>query len=181
MRVYTVHKPDGTKDREFEAYKGLLEESGIDLSQVPRTQEPGTGHRWLYVWNDRTFAERFRRELSTRTRDPSWEVYEFDQPQEEVGPLAPLDIVAEHTSDGTVFRLAPTSQERIMRSFPNAHLTGEVFWGTERQRTHEHDRGPIWDQVASTLTGLSAEQLETLGGYRIVEWVEKVLYEDRTP
>ncbi len=43
MRVYTVRKPGGTKDREFAAYASLLEESGIDLSRVPRTQEPGAG------------------------------------------------------------------------------------------------------------------------------------------
>src|SRR5437016_558755 len=143
MRVYTVRKPGGTKDREFAIYAGLLEESGIDLSQVPRTQEPGTSNRWLYVWRDRTSADRFKRELSSRTRDTSWEVYEFDLPVEEVGPLAPLEIIAERTTDGTAFRLAPTSQERIVRRFPDARLAGEVFWGTQARQDYERGRGPI--------------------------------------
>src|SRR5262249_62127507 len=33
MRVYTVRKSVGTKDSEFEIYKGLLEEIGVDLSR----------------------------------------------------------------------------------------------------------------------------------------------------
>jgi hypothetical protein len=177
MLAYTVRKPGGTKDREFDAYKGLLEESGIDLSRVPRTQESASGNRWLYVWRDRILAERFTRELSTRTRDRSWEVVEFDRVEEEVGPLAPLDIVAERIADGTVFRLTSTSQERIMRRFPNSQLGGEVFWGTETRRRVESVYGPIWDQVAKVLTGLSEVQWESLGGYRILELSEIVLYE----
>ena len=42
MLVYTVTKPVGTKDKEFEAYTRLLEEVGIDVSNSPRVPEPGT-------------------------------------------------------------------------------------------------------------------------------------------
>src|SRR5437868_10393953 len=121
MRAYTVTKPGGTTDREFASYKDLLEEIGFDLSGVPRTREPGMSNRWLYVWQDRLSAERFARELAARTEDRAWTIRE-DLPVEDVGPLAPLDITADRTSDGTVFRLTPGSQQRIMRRFPNARL-----------------------------------------------------------
>jgi len=90
-------------------------------------------------------------------------------PVEDVGPLAPLDIIALPTGDGTAFRLAPASQERIMRRFPNARLVGESFWGTRTREDHEAKQGPIWKQVATLLAGLSEQQLQDLGGYRIVE------------
>ena len=66
MRVFTVRKPGGNTDREFQAYIDLLEEIGIDIADVPRTPEPGTTNRWLYVWRSRPQAERFARELGER-------------------------------------------------------------------------------------------------------------------
>jgi hypothetical protein len=177
MRVSTVLKPGGTTDYEFEVYRALLEEIGIDLSNVPRIQEPGTSRRWLYVWHDRTAAQRFARELGVRTRDSSWVVHELDVPVEESGPLAPLDVLAERVADGTVYRLAPTSLERIMRRFPNARLTGEVFFSTQTQKDHERDRGPVWDQVIVLLSGLTEAQVNELGGYRVSEISRRTLYE----
>ncbi len=178
-RVYCA-KTRGTKDREFAVYAALLEEIGIDLSRVPRTEEPGTDNRWLYVWKNRVFADRFRRELVSRTRDRSWELYEFEMPVEEVGPLVPLEIIAMPTGDGTEFRLTPSSQDRIMRRFPNAHLAGESFWGTAIREDYQKKQGPIWNQVAIRLASLSQQQFQELGGYRVVEADSgTVLYDSR--
>jgi hypothetical protein len=107
-------KPGGTKDHEFEAYKSFLEGIGIDLSNVPRVPEPGTARRWLYVWRDRTAAQAFARELGVLTGDTSWVIHELDLLEEESGPLAPLDVIAEPVADGTRYRLSTASQERIM-------------------------------------------------------------------
>ena len=68
MRVYTVRKPGGNTDKEYEAYTELLEEVGIDLANAPRTPEPGTTNRWLYVWKSRPQAERFARARRTSSR-----------------------------------------------------------------------------------------------------------------
>jgi hypothetical protein len=170
-------KPGGTTNQEFDAYKALLEEVGIDLSNVPRIPEPGTGRRWLYVWRDRTAAQGFARELSVRTRDSSWMIQEFDLPVEESGPLAPLDVIAEPVVDGTVYRLSTASQERITRRFPNTRLAGEVFVATQTQQESERDHGPVWDQVILRLSGLSEAQVNELGGYRVYETVRRTLYE----
>jgi hypothetical protein len=177
MGVFAVMKPGGTKNHEFEAYKALLEEIGIDLSNVPRVQEPGGTRRWLYAWRDREAAQRFARELGARTRDNSWTIRELDIPEQESGPLAPLDVIAEPVADGTVYRLSTASQERIMRRFPNARLAGDVFFSTQTQKDYERDHGPVWDDVIGILSGLSADQVSELGGYRVYETVVRTLYE----
>jgi hypothetical protein len=177
MRAFTVMKPGGMKDREFEVYRAFLEEIGIDLTNVPRVQEPGTGRRWLYVWRDQSHAQAVARELRVRTRDSSWAAHELDLPTEESGPLAPLDVIAQRVADGTVYRLSTASQERIIRRHPNARLAGEVFFSTQAQEDHERDRGPVWDEVITRLSGLSEAQVKEMGGYRVYEICIRALYE----
>ena len=89
MRVYTVRKNEPNTDAEFEEYVALLKEGGVDVERVPRTPEPGTDNRWLYVWEERSAAERFASELCARLHDSSWSVYEFDVDALDIGPLAP--------------------------------------------------------------------------------------------
>ncbi len=177
MRGFVVMKPGGTKNHEFEAYKSFLEEIGIDLSNAPRVPEPGTARRWLYVWRDRAAAQASARELGRRTRDSSWTVHECDLPEEESGPLAPLDVIAEPVAEGTLYRLSTASLERIMKRFPNARLVTEVFFSDQSKQEYERDHGPVWDQVIGLLCGLSVDQVNELGGYRVYETVVRTLYE----
>lgn len=179
MRVYTVRKPVPNTDREFQAYVDLLEEIGIDIANVPRTPEPGSTNRWLYVWRSRQQAERFARELGGRLRDSSWAVHEFDTSDEERGPLAPLVIWALPTPQGTVFRLDPKSQARVMHHFPNAKLVGEypLLFPPPVRDDYERQHGPVWDQVGATLTGISDESIDRLGGVRIVSQNGDILHE----
>jgi hypothetical protein len=183
MRVYTVRKPGGNTDKEFQAYTALLEEIGIDLAEVPRTLEPGTTNRWLYVWKSKPQAERFARELGIRLRDSSWSVHEFELPHEELGPLAPLTILSIPVNDGTVFRLEANSQARIMQHYPNARLLGEYVqtagaaFPDDVREDFERQHGPVWDQVIIVLTGIPEEAVAHLGGIRIVTLNGEVLYE----
>jgi hypothetical protein len=177
MRAYTVKKPEPNTEREFQAYIDLLEEIGIDIANVPRVLEPGTTNRWLYVWRSRPQAERFARELGGRLRDPSWEVHEFDIPDEERGPLAPLIIWAIPTAEGTAFRLDPKSQARVMHHFPNARLAGEMLFPSQVRRDHQRQHGPAWDQVIVILTGIPDESIDCLGGVRILSPDGEILHE----
>ena len=180
MTNFTVSKPSGTTDSEFAVYVHLLEEIGIDVSDAPRTAEPCTSRRWLHVWTNRQQAERFATELRRRTRDSSWQVYPVETRIEEHGPIAPLEIIALRTREGTAFRLHPSSLERVMRRFPRSRPASDVFWAISTQQDYERRQGPIWDQVATLATGLTEEQRDQLGGYRIYESDEKILRE-RTP
>ena len=180
MTVFIVTKPGGITDGEFEAYVRLLEEIGVDISNAPRTAEPGTSRRWLHVWKNRQQAERFATELGRRTWDSSWQVQVIEALVEEHGPIAPLEIVALRTRDGITFRLHPSSLERVMRHFPRSRPAPDVYWATQTQQDYERQHGPIWGQVVTLLTGLAEEQLDQLGGYRIYEPGERILRE-RTP
>jgi hypothetical protein len=182
MRVYTVRKPGPNTDQEFQAYIDLLEAIGIDIADVPRTPDPGTSNRWLYVWRSKPHAERFARELGARLRDRSWHVHEFDVPDEQSvdeqrGPLAPLTILSIPTSEGTEFRLDAASQERIMLHFPNARVVGQVTFPTQVRDDYERQHGPVWEQVIIRLTGIPEEAVARLGGVRIVTPEGRVLHE----
>jgi hypothetical protein len=179
MRGYVVLKPGGARPHEFEAYKALLEEVGFDLSNAPRVSEPGPERRWLYVWRDRAPAQAFARELGRRTRDSSWMVDECEVPEEGTGPLVPLDVIAEPVPDGTAYRLSTASQERILKRFPNASLSGEVILSHQAQQVQERERGrgAAWDRVVGLLSGLSRDQVIELGGYRVFETIVRTLYE----
>jgi len=183
MRVYTVRKPGPNTDREIQAYTALLEKIGIDLAHAPRTLEPGTTNRWLYVWKTKPQAERFARELGARLRDSSWFVHEFELPHEELGPLAPLTILSIPVPDGTVFRLEANSQARIMQHYPNARLLGEVVQPGGVSFSHdvrddfERKNGTVWNQVIVLLTGIPEEGIDRLGGVRIVTLNGDVLHE----
>ena len=183
MRAYTVRKSGPNTDREFQTYVNLLEEIGIDIANVPRTPDPGTGNRWLYVWESKPLAERFSRELGARLRDSSWEVYEFEVEEEERGPLAPLTIRSISTSEGTAFRLEQKSLQRLLQYFPNARLQGEakipqqVLFPAEVREDFERQHGPVWDQVIIILTGLSEKEISRLGGIRILDEDGRVLHE----
>jgi hypothetical protein len=183
MRVYRVRKPGGNTDKEYEAYTELLEEVGIDLANAPRTLEPGTTNRWLYVWKSRPQAERFARVLVERLRDPSWSVHEFDLSHEESGPLAPLTILSIPVRNGTIFKLEASSQARIMQHYPNARLLGEVQrdvrleFSSDVREDFERLHGPVWDQVIINLTGIPEEAIDRLGGIRIVTMNGEVLHE----
>ncbi len=182
MRVYTVRKGGPSTDQEFQAYIDLLQDVGIDIADVPRTPEPGTTNRWLYVWKSKLHAERFARELGARLRDRSWQVYELDVPDdwpldEQRGPLAPLRILSIPTSEGTEFRLEGTSLERILRHFPNAPVVGQVTFPTQVRADYERPHGPVWEQVISRLTAIPDEAVARLGGVRIVTLEGRVLHE----
>ena len=87
------------------------------------------------------------------------------------------------TSEGIYFRLEPQSQERVMRYFPNAKLSGvmklpeQVLFPSQVRDDYERQHGPVWNQVMIILTGLPEEAIERLGGVRIIGEDGEVLHE----
>jgi hypothetical protein len=114
---FTVSHHGGTKDVEFEAYARLLRQKGVDLANVSRVLEPGTGRRWLYVWEAEDKAHEFAEELKRRTRDNAWEVVPVDAPASE-GPLGPVEIQVGKQSNGWTFALHPFSRQMLQKVFP---------------------------------------------------------------
>ncbi len=169
MEVFTVTKPGGTKDNEFESYTRLLEEIGIDVANVPRIPEPETHRRWLYTWRRREEAEAFARELRLRTRDGSWQVYQFNMEEESLGPVAPLDIYeARDEVDGFKYYLAPASRERVIRAYPHTKVYPITISKQDLEVMKSQFGETWWDQLSISVTGLSHEKILTLGGYRVI-------------
>jgi hypothetical protein len=171
MEVFTVMKPVGTKDYEFEAYTRLLEDIGVDVANVPRVPEPGASRRWLYTWRRKEEAEAFARELTLRTRDHSWRVHQFEIAEEARGPVAPLDVyqVGAAEGQGFMYYLAPASRERVIRAYPHTKLYPSVTISMKDLEGIKQQHGDIWwEQVRILLTGLTKDQVLALGGYRVI-------------
>ncbi|MBY0522617.1 MAG: hypothetical protein K2R98_04440 [Gemmataceae bacterium] len=140
------------------------------MTKTSRTPEPATANRWLYVWAKREDAERFAKELRKRTKVKSWRVDELAEDLVSEGPLGPVDIYINCHRSGCTFGLPPNSRKLIQRKFPDARLTPRVSVGHDAaDQTEGHMDGSVWDHVALILTGLTREQLEELGGYRVYE------------
>src|SRR5262245_55229893 len=121
--AFTVNRTDGgSKDAEFEAYARLLRQQGVDLGKLPRAPEPGTGRRWLYVWQNQADAQAFADELRKRTRDDNWAVVEVAAPPSE-GPMGPIIVQVGRRSTGLVFELHPLSRALIQSAYPDTKLT----------------------------------------------------------
>jgi hypothetical protein len=170
---YIVTHDGGTKESEFEAYVRLLEKWGIDRANAPRTLEPGTWHRWIHVWENDREAERFSRELGEATGDDGWRVDELDEELVSEGALGPVEIYIGRQSDGCAYGLHPNSRVLIKRRFPHARPLESVFIRTEDRPDAEDGQSAVWPQVALLLTGLSEQELQELGGYRLYDPVEQ--------
>jgi hypothetical protein len=182
MLVYTVTKPVGTKDREFEAYTRLLEEVGIDVSNSPRVPEPGTDRRWLYAWKKEIEAERFAAELRRRTGDREWLVYRFENPGDERGPVAPLEIASVPERDGYTYYLTPASRERVVSAFPGTRLSGGLNVAVSVQQDNLRDKGEEWWlEISRLLTSRTDEEIDSLGGVRIVVGEDTVAFQRIPP
>lgn len=75
--------------------------------------------------------------------------------------------------DGCTYLLDAKSRERIQTAFPEAKLVPRVFIGFNKEAEFERLHGPIWEQVATILTGLTDEQIQLLGGLQLYDPVSK--------
>src|SRR5258708_4416962 len=117
---FTVTRPGGTKDAEFETYARLLRQQGKDLGNLPRVPDPeNPRRRWVYVGNRQEEAQQFADELKEQTDDTDWRVEPTAAPPSN-GPFGPVLIQLARRSDGLVFALHPLSLALIREAFPNA-------------------------------------------------------------
>ena len=170
--AFTVNQNAGmTKDAEFEAYARLLRQQGVDLGKLPRAPEPGTGRRWLYVWDSEEKARAFADKLNNRTRDNAWGVIEVDAPPSE-GPMGPIIVQVGRRANGLVFGLHPLSRAMIQSAFPDSNGSATTI-SINFETLHDFSTtyGGIEDlakEVVPTLTGLKLQVLENLG-YALIE------------
>jgi hypothetical protein len=93
-----------------------------------------------------------------------------------------IDIAVGRQSDGGAYELEPLSRRLIDRRFPGLEPPGQVFVEYAKREDFERVHGPLWRHIALMLTGLTEEQLEELGGFRIFEPLargERILYDSQ--
>ncbi|MGH7172130.1 MAG: hypothetical protein ACRELG_17790 [Gemmataceae bacterium] len=170
--TFTVNRNDGmTNDAEFEAYTRLLRQQGVDLGRLPRAPEPGTGRRWLYVWDARQKAQAFADELNNRARKDVWVVVEVKAPPSE-GPIGPIIIQVARRANGLAFGLPPLSRTMILSAFPKAKASATtISINFETWHDFQTTHGSIEElarEVVPILTGLKRQELERLG-YALID------------
>ena len=169
---FTVTRPVGTKDAEFEAYARLLRQQGKDLANLPRVPDPeNPRRRWVYVWGTQQEAQQFADELKEQTGDDVWRV-EATSASPSNGPFGPVLIQLARRGDGLVFALHPLSRAMIQDAFPGARPgVTNVFVDTQTWNDFLKTQGNLSDlveEVIPTLTGLKMEQLTDLG-YAVID------------
>jgi hypothetical protein len=168
---FTVAYTDaGIKRRDFDVYVRLLQKRGIDWSNTGRVPESKTSNRWLYVWTDRAEAEAFCAELQSETRDKNWHVRQLPAgTQPSVGSLFRVLIFMRRQDSSADFSLHPHTRTLIHRRFPKARPVSSITIDWMTKSDFEQQQGPIWDQIATMLTGLNVEQLDSLDGYQVYD------------
>jgi hypothetical protein len=116
---------------------------------------------------------RFVARIQQDTENPGWQVYELPQVEPSTGPLGPIEILVGRQSDGCTYSLHPTSRKLIRRRFQSARLVPSLFIAADTRADFEAAQGPVWDQIAMILTGLSKQQMDELGGVRVYDPVNK--------
>lgn len=182
MDVFTVIKPGGIKDYEYEAYTRLLEDIGFDVDHALRVPEPYTHRRWLYAWRNIQEAEAFARELGHRTRDKSWGIYDCQDEEESVGPVAPLEIYEIRGLDPLgrpelTFYLSPRSRARILMAHTDLRLDASNSVRDPGMENIEN-LADFWREQMRSLTGLRDDQILALGGFRVILPYGKIGHEE---
>jgi hypothetical protein len=175
---FAVTHPGGVGDKLFLEYSRVLRKHKADLGRAPRVPDPSQPGRWLYAWPTRVEARAFAAELKKETFDKSWKVIEVEAPPSE-GPLGPAVIQLLCRGDGLTFGVETLTRVVIESAFPgtiNAAsyvLTRPETW--EEYRKAKGGLAPLVREIAPSLTGLSLEELDSLGYVVIDSKTEETL------
>lgn len=93
----------------------------------------------------------------------------------------PLVINMNRDYDGCIYALPPKSQLRIQQAYPEAQSLPMVFLGYKDRSDFERLHAPLWNQMASMLTGLTPEQLSLLGGVCLYDYPGKSVIREWDP
>jgi hypothetical protein len=122
------------------------------------------------VWDARDKASAFAEELRRRTGDKGWEVLPVNGPRSE-GPMGPLLIQLARRGEGLIFTLHPLGRVLVASAYPTAFGVNTVSVSTQTWddfRTAQRGLAELVREVMPRLTGLSAQQLDTLG-YAVID------------
>jgi hypothetical protein len=190
MPAFTEVHADGviedSEDREYESLlnRHLLKKN-MNLAQVPRVEQPGTGARWLYVWPEEREARDFAARLNKQTKTSAWIIRPLPEgTRPSIGPLRPVEIQVSYHRSRYVFALAPWSYLAIQGLFPGScqmrtvtvSSGGEVDVPTGGDGLREIAR-----PVLLLLTGLTEERLGVFNEFIVMDPVNRRVFLSPTP
>jgi len=82
--------------------------------------------------------------------------------------------------DGFTFRLRPQTREMLSRKFPDAQMLPQISISYDTKSGFEAIHGPIYRHVLELLTGLTYDEIKSIGGGVFVDAVsEQAIYDTR--
>ncbi|MFI5364729.1 MAG: hypothetical protein ACHQ4J_03820 [Candidatus Binatia bacterium] len=83
--------------------------------------------------------------------------------------MAKIIINVGHQLDGYTFRLHPKSKAEVEASFPKRERASSVFVSYETHHAFAEMHGPIENHIVPVLTGLTAGEVQSVGGFAVVD------------
>lgn len=93
----------------------------------------------------------------------------------------PLIIFVTRDYDGCLYALPLISQRRIEELLPGARQLPMIFLGYRERADFEVLHAPLWNQMATMLTGLTPQELSSLGGVQLYDSREKSMVREWDP
>ena len=81
---------------------------------------------------------------------------------------SPITIEYGSQRDGYTFRLEPLTMLWIREKYPDRYRVDSVFIGFNKRQDLTRFDESVWGHVSQLLTGLSFEELNSLGGFVVV-------------
>jgi hypothetical protein len=94
----------------------------------------------------------------------------------------PILIYAGFQGNGVTFALHPKSRRQINEECPGVRIVpNSIFFSHDPPQDWERLLGPVWNQVATLLTGLGKADLGALGGVRVYDPESKTILHEWEP
>lgn len=80
-----------------------------------------------------------------------------------------LTVLVGTQKDGYVFRLKPSSRQKLLQERSSEGLVDSVFIAYDKKHDFEQIHGSIWDHVIMLLTNLPLEEVNKCGGFAVLD------------
>lgn len=83
--------------------------------------------------------------------------------------MKPIQININPERDGCYYELEPLSRRRVREVLPDGRVAPMVWIGYKTRQDFEAIHGPMWQQIATALTGLPWERIVEMGGIELYD------------
>ena len=170
MLVYTVTKPVGTEDREFEAYTRLLEDVGIDVSDSRGCPSRGRTGAGSTPGRNESRPSGSRRSCDNEQATEVGSCMSSKAPPKIAAPSRPWRSPRFRSRTDTCSTTSPRpAANGWSPPFPEPSSPPPITVPTDLQRDSIRHKGDgWWMELSRRLTGRTEEEIDSLGGVRVL-------------